>query len=183
MNIPLDEHPQQYLILGLLLMKEQHGYDLHQHLSSTMGRAWYTGKSHMYALLTRLEASGYILSRTKRQEPKPPRKIYRITPEGRRVFEQWVSTPVQRIRDLRLEFLTKLFFIRNLGLFNTDNLLSAQADLCTERLETLKTQLARTEDPFDRLVYDFRISQIVAVIHWLRNPPRHVSENDQTPSL
>ena len=182
MTINLNRHPQEYLILGLLMMKERHGYDLHHHLSSTMGQAWYAGKSQIYALLKRLEATGYIVSRTERQEPKPPRKVYAITPQGKTAFNHWVATPVQRIRDLRLEFLTKLFFIRHLGLSDAEHLLSAQADVCRKRLEDVKLQLVRIDDPFARLVYDFRRCQIGAVIDWLHRARSHIISGSHPPA-
>jgi DNA-binding PadR family transcriptional regulator len=177
-----DEHPHEHIILGLLVATDMHGYEIYQSLSHDLSHAWYVGLSQVYALLKRLEHHGKVTSELQPQENRPARKVYCITPEGRRAFHNWVYAPVTRIRDLRLEFLTKLFFICYLALPDAEGLLSSQATVCRNRLRGLQAQLHRTENPFDRLVCHFRISQIESIINWLDHTRRngicsHVSQD------
>lgn len=162
-------HPQEYVILGLLMKEKRHGYEIHHYFSSGLGRVWYAGMSQVYALLKRLEAIGKVRSRTEIQDNRPARKVYSITPEGRKCFLTWVNEPVEKIRDLRLEFLAKLFFIRELKLSGIGEVIAKQIKVCQGHLESLKQQDKVCLDEFDHLVFRFRICQIEAILQWLQD--------------
>ncbi len=163
------EHPQEYVVLGLLMKKERHGYEIHHHFSSGLGRVWYTGISQIYALLKRLEDTGKVVSKVKIQDNRPAKKVYSITPKGREVFLSWVYGPLERIRELRLEFLAKLFFIRELKLPGTDELIKKQIDVCQDQLQTIKHKDTVCYDEFDHLVFQFRMCQLEAILTWLQD--------------
>jgi hypothetical protein len=50
-------HPQEHVILGILMKRERHGYKIHHQFSSGLGPVWHAGISQIYALLKRLEAA------------------------------------------------------------------------------------------------------------------------------
>lgn len=171
----MTEHPQEYVILGILMKQGRHGYEIHNLLSSGLGRAWYAGMSQVYALLKRLEAAGKVVATAEQQDKRPTRHIYSITPKGRQAFRQWVHEPLKRMRDLRLEFLAKLFFIRELALSGSDELIEKQMDVFQEQLHNIKRRDERCREEFERLVLRFRIGQIEAVLSWLRDCKRELS--------
>ena len=162
-------HPQEYVILGILMQQGRHGYEIHHLLSSGLGRAWYAGISQVYALLKRLEAAKKVVSSVKQQDNRPAKHVYSITPKGRKAFLQWVHTPLERMRDLRLEFLAKLFFIRELNLSGSDELIKKQMDIFQKQLSVIKGEDKNTLEDFERLVLRFRIGQIEAVLSWLED--------------
>jgi PadR family transcriptional regulator AphA len=170
----MTEHPQEHVILGILMKQERHGYEIHNLLSSGLGRAWYAGISQVYALLKRLEAVKKVNSTVAQQDNRPAKHVYAITQKGREAFLQWVHTPLERMRDLRLEFLAKLFFIRKLNLSGIDELIRKQIDIFKGQLRGIKQQEATCDDAFERLVLRFRIGQIEAVLSWLRDCKRHI---------
>jgi DNA-binding PadR family transcriptional regulator len=104
------------------------------------------------------------------QENHPPRKVYHITLDGKRNFFDWLHHPILTMRRMRVEFPTKLYFFRTLGLEGADDLISAQEAFCQEQVARLK-QKAAQRDPDDllRLVFDFRRYQIEATIGWLHD--------------
>jgi DNA-binding PadR family transcriptional regulator len=169
-------HPQEHVILGILIKKEKHGYEIHHHFSSGLGRVWYTGISQVYALLKRLEAAEKVISTVKMQENRPAKHIYSITSKGREAFLQWVYSPLDRIRDLRLEFLAKIFFIQELNLSGIDELISKQIHVFQEQLRVIKQKNEISEDKFDHLVIQFRIGQIEAVLAWLQECEKYFRE-------
>ena len=170
----MTEHPQEYVILGILMKQDRHGYEIHHLLSSGLGRAWYAGISQVYALLKRLEAAGKVVSSVEHQDNRPARHIYEITPKGREAFLQWVYTPLERLRDLRLEFLAKLFFISALNLSGSDELIKKQMEIFRKQLRGIKQQDKNTHEEFEHLVLRFRIGQIEAVLSWLGDCKRSV---------
>jgi PadR family transcriptional regulator AphA len=171
------EHPQVHVILGILMEKERHGYEIHHHFSSGLGRVWYAGISQVYALLKRLEADEKVVSAVEMQDNRPAKHIYSITPKGRDAFLQWLNAPLEKIRDLRLEFIAKLFFIRELNLSGIDELIRKQITVFQGQLCDIKQMDAICEDAFDHLVFQFRIGQIEATLVWLQKCEKYFKED------
>lgn len=171
--MPGIKHPLtvELALLGLIRQQPLHPYELHQRLNQTeaLGQVWHLKQAHLYALLRRLEAAGYVTSITEPQGSRPPRKILQITPAGETIFQHWLQTPVSHGRDLRLEFLAKLFFAHQEGLPVVTNLLARQRESCQQRLYALEAQLTAlpTEQTYQRLVLQFRHGQLAAVLAWL----------------
>lgn len=83
-------------LLGLVREQSIHPYEMHQRLiqREALGFLWQLNQSHLYALLARLEAEGYLVHTLESQGSQPPRKLLQITPAGRAAFAQWVREPV-----------------------------------------------------------------------------------------
>jgi len=161
--------PFEYALLGFQMQGPIHGYELHRRARDELGSLWYMGISNIYGSLKRLEQAGLVESALAVQENRPPRKVYHITTAGRQAFLEWVRRPVPSMRDMRLEFPAKLYFLHSLELAGAEDLLAAQEAICRERIERLKQSAARRGcHDFDRLVFDFRRGQIEAILGWLQ---------------
>ena len=160
------EFPLDQALLGFLMQGPAHGYLLHDRADEELGRIWYMGMSNVYGTLKQLEKAGHVES-TLDDEGYPPRKVYAITPAGRSRFFAWVREPVPAIRDMRVEFLAKLYFFRTLKLDGRGELLEAQKGVCRERLDRLGRRAASRQDPFERMVDAFRRRRIEAALDWL----------------
>ncbi len=165
------EMPAEHAILGLLAMDDGsgHGYDLARHFSEgqPLAAVLRLEPGMLYHHLKKLEKTGWVTSVVVPQPSRPPRQVYRITGSGRAQLDLWLKEPVAHTREIRLEFLVKLYFARlqDAGL---------AARLVAEQLETLlrleaglSEQTGQT-DPFVREVYDLRLAQTHAAIEWLR---------------
>ena len=168
-------HPQKYMILGLLMRGDLHGYALHRAFASGLDTVTYTGRSYVYSFLKQLEGEGKIALRREAQDNRPSRNVYSITPEGREDFLGWIKSPVERMRDLRIEFLAKLSLIKELGLPDAPGLIGKQVDVCQRLLETQKSRRDNCRGEFDGLIYDFRIYQLDAALKWLKRCRRQFS--------
>lgn len=157
----------QPVLLGLLMAQPLHGYELFQEFSRDLGRVWQIGLSQLYAQLKQLEEAGLVTAQTEPQPSRPPRKVYRLTGEGRAVFEDWVHQPTPYLRHLRVEFLARLYFFRRLSLPGLEDLVAVQKDVCRTQIERFQRHAAETDDDFRRLVLEFRQGQLEAVILWL----------------
>ena len=148
-----------------------HGYEIHQHLAGLagLGLVWQVKQSHLYALLDKLEADGYIAGRQHAQEARPPRRIFRLTSAGRKAFRDWLSRPVSHGRELRLEFMAKLYFARREGPDWVSALVARQQEECAEWRAKLLAQAAASPGAasFEWLVFQFRIRQVNAMLDWL----------------
>jgi DNA-binding PadR family transcriptional regulator len=159
-------------LLGHLWRRPLHAFQLHQELrrAEALGLVWHLKQAHLYALLSKLEAAGLLTATTESQGTRPPRRILRLTPAGESAFQTWLATPVAHGRDFRLEFLAKLFFAARDGPAAASHLIAVQQQVCREWLTTLRTQVQTTDAnrPYERLVLQFRLGQIEAILSWLR---------------
>ncbi len=157
--------PQSYVILGLLMDGAKHGYEIHR---SKLLQIWSIPMSQLYILLKRLEEAGKIHVTRTVQENRPEKKVYTLTPEGRRSFLEWVRRPSEKIRNIRTEFLAKLSFVYRLRLEIGERLVEDQITVCKRRREVLRYR-TRGLDPFEKVIQQYRFAVIDATIQWLEN--------------
>ena len=108
----------EWAVLGVLVDRPRHGYDIAAALSSdaVVGRAWRVSRQLVYRALERLEALALVEPR--RTEPgagAPPRTVYGPTRRGRAMLHRWLDSPVDHLRDVRSALLLKLVLLEALG--------------------------------------------------------------------
>lgn len=161
----------EHALLGFLWQQPMHAYEIHRTLTQAeaLGLVWHLKQSQLYALLTRLEEAGYVESTTELQGTRPPRRLLHLTPSGRAAYEQWLTAPVAHGRDFRIEFLAKLFFAARQDTGTVSALIDAQRETCQTWLADLRDRAlgVDAERPYDRLVLEFRIGQLEAILRWL----------------
>ncbi len=168
---PMTKAPltMEHALLGFLRDEPMHAYEMYQqlHQAEALGLVWRIKQSQLYALLARLEEAGYLTMVMAPQETRPARKMLHLTPLGRDAFERWRATPVYHGRELRQEFLAKLYFAQLQGLVHVENLIEAQRALCHTMFAAMQARSDAAKQPYARLVYEFRGSQIKASFEWL----------------
>ncbi|MBW2340887.1 MAG: helix-turn-helix transcriptional regulator [Deltaproteobacteria bacterium] len=155
-------------LLGILVTGPKHGYELHGYVSIKMNQFWDLSMSQVYALLKRLEGNGVVESQEEWQERRPAKKIFSLSPRGKERFLDWVSSPVEHVRDVRIEFLAKLFFVRELHLKEGLTLIDKQIDVLQEKLRAIENSREKVSDEFQKVLYSFKASQTTAALDWLR---------------
>ena len=157
----------QPVLLGFLMLGPGHPYELNKLFHRDLGSVWRVGQSHIYAHLTRLAELGLAKAVTETQDSRPNRIVYRITSAGKKSFLEWIHQPTQHVRNIRLEFLARLYFFRRLELPGLPDLVAGQKALLQSRFKSLAEAIASTEDEYGRMVIDFRRCEIKAIIGWL----------------
>ena len=158
-----------YAILGSLMSGPRHGYEILRTLEEGLGAVWRFSASQLYVLLKKMEGEGLLDSTFEVQEARPSKRVYSNTPAGEASFLEWLKTPTDHVRDLRFEFLTKLFFFRNLGIAGGDRLVAEQIDILKEIKQGLAAKRDSEPEPFRRLIYGFRIATLTAWLAWLED--------------
>lgn len=162
----------EHILLALLDRKPMHGYELYQEVHHMPGisQVWTIKQALLYAVLEKLEERGYISSKLIQGEAYPPRKEFHLTEMGKGSLDEWLRTPVHRVRDLRQEFLAKLIVARQYG--NTDllDLIHRQEQACQSWGKNLQDDgpVIDAEHLDEWMVNSFRVNQVQAVIEWLR---------------
>lgn len=167
-SLPADKrNPAYHPILGILTFGPAHGYDICRRLAEEAGCVWRLGKSQVYALLSRMERDGLVEHDRIHQESLPSKNIFRLTPKGAEIFNAWVRTPVNHIRDMRLEFLTKLWFSRLLGNSMEADLIEKQIVLCRKKIQSLEDLMPSCKVEIEKQSVAFKIAVARSVMSWL----------------
>lgn len=160
-------NPADYPVLGILSQGPAHGYDVCRELREQLGEIWRLRTSHTYALLAGLEKDGLVCHERVDQETRPAKKVFSITEEGRQKFLEWVRAPVASVRDIRLEFLAKLYFARSISPAATTDLVSGQLSVCRSNIRRLTDRKRLCRPDIERAALDFRLAMLHAVEAWL----------------
>ena len=161
--------PIEIALLGYLRPGPQHGYQIHQRHNAPegLGRIWFLKQAILYALLARLKDEGCVAASIQPQETRPARRMYRLTPKGLAVFQDWLAAPVERPRQMRQEFHVKLFFARQEGPAAVARLLDAQRQACRHWLAAHDAGAGQETAAHLWLVDRYRTGQIQAMLDWL----------------
>jgi PadR family transcriptional regulator, regulatory protein AphA len=172
------------VLLGFLEHESIHGYDLYKRLNSleSIGMVWRIKQSQLYALLDRLEEEGLVSSTIVPGDSHPNRKQFTITGAGLQNYLAWRSSPVRHGREIRMEFLAKLYFAQRAGVDIAQALIDAQQLQSAEWLAHMNEALVKTAENqvFEKIVHQYRIAQTEAVLAWLdgaKNQVKGVNKN------
>ena len=167
--------PGEHAVLALLALAggTGHGYDLARQFQAgqPLGDVLRLEPSMLYHHLKKLERNGWVTTTVEPQGSRPPRQVHTLTDAGRSEVEGWLAEPVQRTREIRLEFLVKLYFARRLAADAVPVLLDRQRAVLTDALDRLREQTSQQTDDedaaFARDVLDLRLRQTQAAVDWL----------------
>jgi PadR family transcriptional regulator PadR len=87
----------EFCVLAMLETEERYGFDLVRTLGEVDG-IMVTSEGTLYPLLSRLRKDGAVDSTWQESAAGPPRRYYRLTPEGRQALEEF-RTEWTRFRD------------------------------------------------------------------------------------
>ncbi|MBU2702958.1 DNA-binding PadR family transcriptional regulator [Sporomusaceae bacterium BoRhaA] len=105
-----------YAVLGILTYSPMTGYNLGKIFNKSVNYSWTASLSQIYRELGILEKKGYVLSDIQQQDDKPNKKIYHITNDGKRAFDEWLTDfPEFFSAPKRDEFTLRLFFGSKVG--------------------------------------------------------------------
>lgn len=160
----------EFALLGLLYDQPSHGYELHRQLTEELGYVWHISLSQTYNILNRMEIAGDITSSSLDNVKLPPRQVVQITLQGRERFDDWLDHATESsVRAIRLEFITRLYFVRKFHPQRTALLLDAQVNEINsviKNLERIQSELPATQ-LFNFLSMKLRINQLRSALEWI----------------
>jgi len=156
----------EWAVLGLLTDTPSHGFALAKELApgGDIGRIWALSRPLTYRALDQLLERGFIEARAEQPGRAGGTKtIYAATRAGRSAFRQWVTTPVEHLRELRSELLLKLVLAQRCSI-PIDEMIDAQMQLVRQIRAGLETRIEET--PSD-LVLTWRMHAVDAASRFL----------------
>jgi DNA-binding PadR family transcriptional regulator len=100
------------VLLGFIAARPRSGYEIKQLVDLSTRFFWAASYGRIYPELKRLEEQGLIAGADASRGARS-RTVYKLTAKGRKVAEDWISSPPE-VYELRDEGLLKLFFAETL---------------------------------------------------------------------
>jgi DNA-binding PadR family transcriptional regulator len=171
----------EHAILGLLALSESgmgHGYDLARQFSpeAPLGNVVRLESGMVYHHLKKLERLGWVTAVPVTKPGRPTRRLFALSSSGRAELRRWLAEPVARTREIRLDFLVKLYLALLLDPALAVRLVDEQRQLCARLVESLSNRLRRTQGEemqdvdaasFGDMVLDMRLAQTQTALAWL----------------
>jgi DNA-binding PadR family transcriptional regulator len=164
-----DLSPAEYAVLGLLRQKPAYGYELQRQLTGArgLGRVCPVEPAMVYAVLKSLSSRGLIAGRWD-SSAYPPKAVYTATETGNVEFTRWLQRPVGRMREVRLDFLVKLYFALQEDRRLARDLVETQIRLCRDYAGRIEREQASVEpDSFDAIVLQSKATAARITREWL----------------
>jgi PadR family transcriptional regulator AphA len=161
-----------HALLGLLRLGPRHGYELAPYFVSdgTLGLVCTLGVSRLYALLHTLEELGLVHAESSVISGGPPRKVFTLTDAGSSAFEAWLDQPIRRLRQIRQDFLLKLYFSQQIPAHDTAALIDRQLAVSRAVTDELAAAAAaEAPESFALMVYESRLATAQATTSWLES--------------
>ncbi len=160
----------EFAVLGLLQRRPAYGYELQRHLSggSGLARVCPVEPAMVYAILKSLSGLELIDGEWDARQ-YPPRAVYSTTAQGEAAFAAWLRHPVGRMREVRSDFLAKIYFALEREPELAKELAAAQVDVCDEYLAGVREELASNEaGSYDALVLSSKLTAAESTKDWLQ---------------
>jgi PadR family transcriptional regulator AphA len=171
--------PAEHALLALLARSDDgasHGYELARQFDEgePLGNIIHLESGMIYHHLKKLERLGWVTSSAASGE-RTARRTVQLTERGREELSLWLAAPVAHTREIRLEFLVKLYFALQLDAALASRLVSEQRASCLRFREALRAEDDADEQhdarsgpfQFSWLVRQMRIAQTEAALTWL----------------
>jgi PadR family transcriptional regulator AphA len=134
--------PAEYAVLGLLQRRPAYGYELQRHLTGRQGLGLVcpVEPAMVYAILKSLSGLELIDGQWD-NTTYPPKAVYTTTDAGEDAFQRWLYRPVSRMREVRLDFMVKLFFLMEREEPRAVQLIEDQIEVCRAYAEEIDAEL------------------------------------------
>ncbi len=129
---------QDLAVLGQLMERSQHGYDLKQRIDETLGDIAQIPSATVYYTLHRLEKHGWVSRRQERKGKRPERSVYTITAAGRKEFHSLVERSLFTKERPYFAFDMALFFAPHVKTGMLEEAVDHKLELLAEYRERLK---------------------------------------------
>lgn len=162
----MDLTPAELTLLGLLVEKPRHGYELEEVITERGMREWTEiGFSSIYYLLTKLRDRG-LIAETGEPARGKARKVFAPTSEG---FQACAQAAEEAVATLRPVFPPVLVGLANQPAIPPERLKAAldqRATALADKIAELRA-IRRQGPPFVRAIFDYSLGQLEAEQRWL----------------
>jgi DNA-binding PadR family transcriptional regulator len=152
-------------VLGFLSRGRMSGWDLSRAIADSVGNFWNVTRSQVYRELQSLETRGLVVPVGERGARD--RRVYRLTPAGRREFKRWVARdPEDETR--RVPVLLTTYFGDEVPAKRLAAILAAHRDELTDQLARYRAMERESAgDPYARAAARYGVAYCRMALRWI----------------
>jgi len=174
----------QLAILGFLMEREHHGYELKKIAEERMQGFTDIKFGSIYFALSKLVDQGEVERiRAERDRGRPERTVYRITDKGRRTFKQLLTQNLRQSRRVYMDVDIGVFFGGHLDRGEFVGVLRERLENDRNALKYVRNIREDHHDkegipPMAEVIIDHTLHHLRAEIRWLRSLIRRAEKTD-----
>jgi DNA-binding PadR family transcriptional regulator len=135
------------LLLGLLLDRPMHGYELFQQIQAEEIDAWFNvSMAGVYYSLGKLHDQGLVAESRERGARSPRKSVYHLTDEGRSAFFEAMEAQALNQEEVFLEYDVVIYLLNKLPRKRAISLLEQQRALLADKSQAVHRALAREQE-------------------------------------
>ncbi|MFC2029502.1 DUF4388 domain-containing protein [Chloroflexota bacterium] len=135
------------LLLGLLLDRPMHGYELYQQIQTERIDAWFNvSMAGVYYSLGKLRDQGLVAETRQRGGRSARKSIYRLTEEGRTAFFKAMDEQAVSHQEIFLDYDLVIFLLNRLPLQRAISLLDQRREHLAQQVQRAHLALAEERD-------------------------------------
>lgn len=163
----MDLTPAELTLLGLLVEKPRHGYELEEVITARGMREWTEiGFSSIYYLLAKLRGRGLIAEAGEQAHGKA-RKVFAPTPDGRRACAEAAEEAIGTLRPVTPPVLVGLASQPVVPPARLHAALARRAEALATKIAEVRAAARSDAPPFVRAIFDYSLTQLEAEQRWL----------------
>ncbi|CAG0942061.1 hypothetical protein ANRL1_00795 [Anaerolineae bacterium] len=175
----------RHAVLGLLAQRPRHGYELRAAFQAVVGgeENWDVKPAQIYTTLARLESGGLVVENAIEQDAGPEKRIYAITPVGRKLLKDWFASGIEQEHQ-RDEFFIKMMIGLISGVADPYNLIHTQRGHLYQELHNITAQRSRADPKRELariLLLDKAVMHLEADLRWLDMTEARLNEIKRQP--
>ncbi|TEU13462.1 MAG: DUF4388 domain-containing protein [Anaerolineales bacterium] len=175
------------LLLGLLMDKPMHGYEINQLIKSAEIDAWLNvSMPSIYYSLNKLREKGLIAETRQRGEGSPTKSVYRLTDEGRTRFFTAMEESLASHEKMYFDYDLGIFLLNKLPRERVIPLLEQRRAFLDDWHTSLQEQIARIgEDsryPLRQAILNHMASHVQLESRWLEGLIRQIQGEEEMPA-
>ena len=156
---------RELLLLGLLRRTDMHGYQLHEFINQNMVSCIDLKKPTAYFLLEKMAEKGWITQTEMQEGNRPPRRVYQVTAQGERVFQQLLRENLSEHHAARFTGDIGLTFLDTLPPSEARDLLLVRRAALLDELENVRAIPVHSGS--SQLVIEHRARHLQTELEWL----------------
>lgn len=157
----------KYAILSVAYRENITGYDLLKRFDGSVGFFWKATYPQIYRELDSLEKEKLIVGKTQKQESRPDKKIFSITPLGEEALRKWCLEEIN-FKPTNNELLLKIFsgdLVGNEAINRHINDYIKYTKSQLEKLQNIKKDLPADEEQILKGKYAFNYISLLIGMH------------------
>lgn len=171
-----------FALLGLVHQAPMSGYDLRKVFAETALGNYSSSPGAIYPALARLEKNGLVEAEEDRTMSLRPKKLYRPSAKGRRVFREWLSQEVTRhdvsrnLDEIMLRFAFHSILQSHEATFRFLEQAATHLEGYVDELKEQSKLFPANAPVHSRLALEAGIEQFRASARWARRALEHFKE-------